>query len=65
MSAGLKLLYTYLWLVNVLLSFCIFSGDASDCFKRAVDVWFHKAQIIFWILFEELGGLLTPFSGCI
>ena len=29
-------------------------------FKRAVDVWFHRAQIVFWVLFVDLGDLLTP-----
>ena len=25
-----------------------------------VDVWFRRVQIVFWVQFVELGGLLTP-----
>ena len=38
---------------------CCLSVYFLVVFKRAVDVWFRRAQIVFWVLFIELGGLLT------
>ena len=49
-----------MWIENVLLSFYIFLVVFKTVLRGMWTFGFVGLKIVFWVLFVELGGLLTP-----